>query len=176
MQWCAAWRSAGGMDCSGSARLHWHLQRDACCVTLAGNSDGTNNPPGPLLCVCACVTPQIIRAPAAAARASHLTGRQLVSHHRRHTGCQPDAIAAAAAAATPADASQCLPLIPSHPSPSHPLSGVSRGGERALVSDYRPYLENSQSRLSRGHTCRVFSHRLMQWKWNAWSAGTRGRR
>jgi len=35
------------------------------------------------------------------------------------------------------------------------------------VLDYRPYFWNSQSRLSSGHTCRVFSHREMQWKWNA---------
>lgn len=32
---------------------------------------------------------------------------------------------------------------------------------------YRPYFWNSQSRLSNGHTCRVLSHREMQWKWNA---------
>ena len=33
---------------------------------------------------------------------------------------------------------------------------------------------NSQSLLSSGHTCRVLSHRLMQWKWNA-SDGRRGK-
>merc|ERR1719340_141096 len=31
-----------------------------------------------------------------------------------------------------------------------------------------PYFWNSQSLLSRGHTCRVFSHLEMQWKWKAW--------
>jgi len=33
---------------------------------------------------------------------------------------------------------------------------------------YRPYFWNSHSPLSSGQTWRVFNHRLMQWKWNAW--------
>merc|ERR1719317_467914 len=33
---------------------------------------------------------------------------------------------------------------------------------------YRPYFWNSQSLLSRGHTCLVFNQREMQWKWKAW--------
>ena len=32
---------------------------------------------------------------------------------------------------------------------------------------YFPYFWNSQSLLSRGHTCLVFNQREMQWKWNA---------
>jgi len=32
----------------------------------------------------------------------------------------------------------------------------------------RPNFWKSQSRLSNGQTCRVFSQREMQWKWNAW--------
>ena len=35
-------------------------------------------------------------------------------------------------------------------------------------SYYLPYFWNSHSRLSKGQTCRVFNHRKMQWKWNAW--------
>merc|ERR1719333_1726929 len=31
-----------------------------------------------------------------------------------------------------------------------------------------PYFWNSQSLLSRGQTCLVFSQREMQWKWKAW--------
>merc|ERR1719340_127536 len=31
-----------------------------------------------------------------------------------------------------------------------------------------PYFWNSQSLLSRGQTCLVFSHLEMQWKWKAW--------
>ena len=31
-----------------------------------------------------------------------------------------------------------------------------------------PYFRNSHSTLHSGHTCRVLSHREMQWKWNAW--------
>ena len=34
--------------------------------------------------------------------------------------------------------------------------------------NYLPYLLNSQSLLSSGQTCLVFSHLEMQWKWNAW--------
>jgi hypothetical protein len=37
----------------------------------------------------------------------------------------------------------------------------------AFASVYRPYFWNSQSRLSSGQTCRVLSHREMQWKWKA---------
>lgn len=33
--------------------------------------------------------------------------------------------------------------------------------------DHLPYFWNSQSRLSRGQTCRAFSHLEMQWKWKA---------
>lgn len=40
-----------------------------------------------------------------------------------------------------------------------------------ISSLYRPYFWNSQSRLSSGHTCRVLSHREMQWKWKACCAG-----
>ena len=36
-----------------------------------------------------------------------------------------------------------------------------------MYSPHRPYFWNSQSRLSKGQTCRVFSQREMQWKWKA---------
>lgn len=39
--------------------------------------------------------------------------------------------------------------------------------QRCSGRDYRPYFWNSQSLLSSGHTCRVLSHRDMQWKWKA---------
>jgi len=36
------------------------------------------------------------------------------------------------------------------------------------LGPHRPYFCNSHSLLSRGQTFLVFSHREMQWKWNAW--------
>lgn len=48
------------------------------------------------------------------------------------------------------------------------LSCVSSSSSPLSWTLHRPYFWNSQSLLSSGHTCRVFSHLEMQWKWKAW--------
>ena len=47
---------------------------------------------------------------------------------------------------------------PPPPPPPHPLSWFTL---------HCTYFWNSHSLLSKGHTCLVFNHREIQWKWNA---------